>query len=691
MAAGQLLPTDLAWHPGAEGWKTLQELLGAEAAQASPAPPPPSNPAGPPKRQVAGGQPAEEKKEEPKEGEEADDPDKIHVTRKGEPIGPYPRDKAREYFIEGTLLPTDWAWHDGMGEDWKPLNEVLELPLPAGAGGGGSVSGGPWTIGGCLSEGWQKFKANLGPVILFFVIATLSIVLTIIPPLNPFVFVPVFAGYLFYFIKLSRGETVAIGDLFSGFKRGYGQILLLALLIGLIGLLSVLPGISVMMFSGPVFISELLSAVQDLIPTVKSFFGGNIELNEFFDKLKAFAEVVLSSVKLSTLGVMAGIILMVLLPLIALSFTSFSMPLVIDRQMKAVDAIIASARLMKGQWFKVVFFLILIGLISGFGQIVIIGVLITGPSAMTAWAVFYLKNAGSITAAHTAPVAKNMKIGLICGAVLPVGAAVAAVVMGGGSITEVAGSSDSNGTSEDAGNSGGAQTVDLAKELPGVYLIGHPNGGRGDDLRPNGRPEVTVMTLKEDGTLTGIRPLNPRWRQTGKWKINPDTTGQFLIIDSAMEQIGSKGLTYKFEPGLGISIPGNLYLNEGNITGTYSFSNGTTQGRLVLKKNQNAEMWVNNQKTINRGRWYVSGGEEDTPHEIWLMGGGAIQLILSLDTNTKPFSMKSVARLTYDQATKKFTRVSLPPQGQIAYTRAKGGGGQGGGQGDGNQSPEPEE
>ena len=53
--------------------------------------------------------------------------------------------------------------------------------------------------------------------------------------------------------------------------------------------------------------------------------------------------------------------------------------------------------------------------------------------------------------------------------------------------------------------------------------------------------------------------------------------------------------------------------------------------------------------------------------------------------------MKSVARLTYDQATKKFTRVSLPPQGQIAYTRAKGGGGQGGGQGDGNQSPEPEE
>ena len=39
--------------------------------------------------------------------EEKDDSSKIHVTRKGEPIGPYSREKAKEYFIAGTLLPTD--------------------------------------------------------------------------------------------------------------------------------------------------------------------------------------------------------------------------------------------------------------------------------------------------------------------------------------------------------------------------------------------------------------------------------------------------------------------------------------------------------------------------------------------------------------------------------------------------------
>ena len=667
LAAGQLLPTDLAWHPGAEGWKTLQELLGAEAAQASPTPPPPSNPAGPPKRQVAGGQPAEEKKEEPKEGEEADDPDKIHVTRKGEPIGPYPRDKAREYFIEGTLLPTDWAWHDGMGEDWKPLNEVLELPLPAGAGGGGSVSGGPWTIGGCLSEGWQKFKANVGPVILFFIISSLVLFITaVIPLVNFFVFVPVMAGYLFYFIKFSRGEPVAIGDLFSGFKRGYAQLLLVALLIGVIGFVAVLPGISVMIFSGAAFITDLMGTIQDGIAGNITDFGAELE-------------GVFSSLKSAGVGLLVGVILMILLPPIALSFTSFSMPLVIDRQMKAVDAIIASARLMKGQWFKVVLFLMLTGLISGFGQIVIIGVLITGPLAMTAWAIFYLKNAGSITAAHTAPVAKNMKIGLICGAVLPVGAAVAAVVMAGGSIVGVAGAIDSNGTSEDAGNSGGAQTVDMAKEVPGVYLIGAPQGG------PNGLPMPMVITFKEGGDATiNLEALKGGPGTGFKWEVDPDKDNTIKYLDAAGQEKKSR-----LVPGKGLDGDDGLSLKEETLTGSYSFNSGTTQGRLVLKKNHKAELRTGGPNPINLG-WYVIGGFKQSPHEIWVTGG-SIQLILSLDTDAKPYSMKLVARLQSNQASGKIDRLAVPEDRQITYTRAKGGGGQGGGQGGGNESPEPEE
>ncbi len=136
LTAGQLLPTDLAWHAGADGWKSLSEVLGEAQPPATPPQPatpdagPPSSPPGGgiPKRQLAGAAPEEEKPAKDDSG----DPDKISVTRKGEAIGPYSRDKAKEYFAAGQLLPTDWGWHDGMDE-WKPLYEVLDMEVPAQA------------------------------------------------------------------------------------------------------------------------------------------------------------------------------------------------------------------------------------------------------------------------------------------------------------------------------------------------------------------------------------------------------------------------------------------------------------------------------------------------------------------------------------------------------------------------------
>ena len=94
-----------------------------------------------PKRTMAGAAPAKEKPAEEKpEDSEPDDPDKISVTRKGEPIGPYSREKAKEYFASGQLLPTDWGWHDGM-DDWKPINEVLGMAAPGQATAAAGKSG----------------------------------------------------------------------------------------------------------------------------------------------------------------------------------------------------------------------------------------------------------------------------------------------------------------------------------------------------------------------------------------------------------------------------------------------------------------------------------------------------------------------------------------------------------------------
>ncbi|MDP7011943.1 MAG: GYF domain-containing protein [Verrucomicrobiota bacterium] len=687
LASGQLLATDLAWFSGAAEWKPVGEVLGAAPAPAAAAPPPPPPPSGGgtskpsgggmPKRQVAGGKP-EEKKEAEGDGEgdgEGDDPDKIHVTRKGEPIGPYSREKAREYFEAGTLLPTDWAWHDGMGEDWKPINEVLGLPVPGGAGGG-AASDGPWTIGGSISEGWQTFKGNLGGAILFYFLG--AIVLTItssIPILNPFVFIPVSAGFTYYFIKLARRESVAIGDLFSGFKRGYGQLLLVWLLMGLIWLVATLPGLSVILFAAVGFIVDLVGACQDTV-------AGKLEGDAFVAEWKGVG----NSFKAAGAGLYGGFALMLLVPLIALSFTLFSLPLVIDRQMKAIDAIVVSARLLKGQWFKSVFFLILIFIISGLGQIVfLIGQLFTGPLGMAAWASFYTKNAGSITAAHSAPVAKGVKIGLVCACLLPVGGMVAAVMMNMDGIKQIVG--DANGT-----DANGTDAGDIETEVVGSYMVG--DTGKGSR---NGRPKIKIMEFNEGGFGNLTDPFIPNKRDGFKWSVNPENKGQIIVEpESAPPPVAGnppapptgnpppapQKMIFEYIPDVGMksveadgqAAPKTLMLRMDKIVGQYVANSATMKGRLVLNANRSAELWVNGNKTFD-GKWYVSGGAEGTPSEIWFSVSGKYHLILSVDTAQQPFSLKSVANLVYNEATKKINRFPSPPQGQLTYTRSKGGGG----------------
>ena len=53
----------------------------------------------------------------------------IHINRAGSSLGPYPESRARELLLQGELLPADHAWCSGEDE-WKPLSELLEKPVP---------------------------------------------------------------------------------------------------------------------------------------------------------------------------------------------------------------------------------------------------------------------------------------------------------------------------------------------------------------------------------------------------------------------------------------------------------------------------------------------------------------------------------------------------------------------------------
>ncbi len=54
----------------------------------------------------------------------------VHVDRGGERFGPYSLEEVNVYLANGTLLPTDLAWQDGM-TDWVPIDQVIGVVMPA--------------------------------------------------------------------------------------------------------------------------------------------------------------------------------------------------------------------------------------------------------------------------------------------------------------------------------------------------------------------------------------------------------------------------------------------------------------------------------------------------------------------------------------------------------------------------------
>ena len=56
----------------------------------------------------------------------------VHVDRGGERYGPYSLEDVNAYLTNGTLLPTDQAWQDGM-PDWVPITQIPGVTMPGGA------------------------------------------------------------------------------------------------------------------------------------------------------------------------------------------------------------------------------------------------------------------------------------------------------------------------------------------------------------------------------------------------------------------------------------------------------------------------------------------------------------------------------------------------------------------------------
>ena len=107
-------------------------------------------------------------------------------------------------------------------------------------------------IFGCVTNGWELLKNNMGVVfvgaLIYLLIeiaigglSSIPLIGSVFSIANYIISGPLIAGLFFLFIRVIRNEPAEIGDIFSGFRRGFGQLFLGTLVSGLLICVCLLP------------------------------------------------------------------------------------------------------------------------------------------------------------------------------------------------------------------------------------------------------------------------------------------------------------------------------------------------------------------------------------------------------------------------------------------------------------------
>lgn len=226
-------------------------------------------------------------------------------------------------------------------------------------------------IGGCISRGWTLLKNNFGllfvGVLIYFLIEGAIAGLGSIPIVGPlfsianlFVVGPLMGGVFYMFIKAIRSQPVEIGDVFAGFRRAFLQLflgyLVPALLIGLCMIpLAVVLAIDIV---------RLVATTHGAPPDPKMI-------------IQAFE---------TQLPLILTVVLICLVPVVYLQISwSFTLPLIIDKQMDFWSAMKTSWKMVGKHWWLVFGLFVVVGLLNVAGVLLCcIGVLITIPIGLGA-------------------------------------------------------------------------------------------------------------------------------------------------------------------------------------------------------------------------------------------------------------------------------------------------------------------
>ena len=237
-------------------------------------------------------------------------------------------------------------------------------------------------LGGCIARGWNLVKNNVSPLLVGALVylliegamgglANIPVIGALFTLANFVCSGPLMGGLFYMFIRVNRGEQTEIGEIFSGFRRAFGQLFLGVLVPGLLTGLCLIPFIVV-------FIIQLIPLAGQLQPLLHLQPGATPD---------AATIAALKTILFTTLPVA----LLCAIPATYLSVCwKFTLPLIVDKGMDFGAAMKLSWKKVNQHWWQIFGLIILIGLLNVAGLLACcVGVLFTLPVGFAALMIAY--------------------------------------------------------------------------------------------------------------------------------------------------------------------------------------------------------------------------------------------------------------------------------------------------------------
>jgi uncharacterized membrane protein len=278
----------------------------------------------------------------------------------GKEYGPVTDEELRKWIGEGRLNAQSLAKAESDAE-FRPLAQFPEfadtyaqppatIAPPAGAADFLERDY-ELDLGGCIGRGWELVKNNLGLLfvgtLLYLLIEGAAGGLASIPAIGPLFSIanficsgPLMGGVFYLFIRVNRGEPAEVGEIFSGFRRAFGQLFLGVLVPSLLAGLCMIPAIVM-------FIIKLLPLIGQIQQAQQS-------------SPQAMVAIIKPILFMPLL-----VALVCAIPATYLSVCwKFTLPLIVDRQMDFGAAMKASWKMVNRHWWQVFGLVILISLVN---------------------------------------------------------------------------------------------------------------------------------------------------------------------------------------------------------------------------------------------------------------------------------------------------------------------------------------